>query len=354
LSDPAPVIYLLDGDDEFAIAEFLAGLQTEIGDPSTALMNITRLDGRSFSQDDFNSATSAMPFLAKYRLVILENPMARFSSKAGDEAKESNEAKKAKEAQRKFTASLEKISPSTHLILVEYRLLTSERDRKSNRLHWLEAWAFAAGERVRIKHFQLPSMEKMPGWIVSRAKAHGGQFSGEAAYVLANLLGDEPRLVDQEIVKLLTYVNYKRPVDRDDVQHLTIDMREGDIFGLVDAIGTNDTRRAMEMLLRLLEEDEPANIFAMIVRQYRLLLQAREILDREGSSQEIARQIVERDGRKIHPYVAEKIGGQARRFSLPRLETIYHRLVESDEAMKTSQAPAELVLQTLVVSLGSV
>jgi DNA polymerase-3 subunit delta len=104
----------------------------------------------------------------------------------------------------------------------------------------------------------------------------------------------------------------------------------------------------MAMLQRLLEEDEPIAIFAMIVRQFRLLLQVRELLDQVSNPAEIAREI------HLHPYVAGKISGQAYRFALPVLERIYHRLSEIDEEMKTSQVPGNLALETLVVQLGNI
>ena len=74
MSNPAPVIYLLQGEDEFAIAQFLTKLQTDLGDPGLAAMNITRLDGRTYNLDGLLTIAGAMPFLTSRRLVILEHP----------------------------------------------------------------------------------------------------------------------------------------------------------------------------------------------------------------------------------------------------------------------------------------
>ncbi len=234
------------------------------------------------------------------------------------------------------------------MILVEYKILTDKELQRKKKLHWLEEWAFAAGERVLIRRFEMPRVEEMPRWIQEKAKGYGGQFTREAANELAGLIGDEPRQADQEIQKLLTYVNYKRPVEREDVHHLTADTREGDIFSLVDALGNRNVKAAIGMLERLMEQGEPIGIFAMVVRQYRLLLQAREIMDQGGALADVTREL------HLHPYVAEKVYIQAKRFSLPVLELIYHRLLEVDEMMKTSQMPGELALETLVVDLGNI
>jgi DNA polymerase-3 subunit delta len=182
---------------------------------------------------------------------------------------------------------------------------------------------------------------------------HGGQFTRSAANALADLVGNDVRTADLEIQKLLTYVDYRRAVEQEDVRLLTVDLREGDIFALVDALSSGNINTALAMLERLLEEQEPIAIFAMIVRQYRLLLQARQVLDRGGNAAQVAREVVDSPGRAIHPYVAEKVARQAGRYALPVLELIYHHLLSVDEAMKTSQVPPSLALETLVVRLGS-
>lgn len=48
-----PTIYLLHGDDEFGMAEFVQDMQEKMGDPTTAGMNTTRLEGRVPHQTDF-------------------------------------------------------------------------------------------------------------------------------------------------------------------------------------------------------------------------------------------------------------------------------------------------------------
>lgn len=339
MSSPAPVIYLLNGEDEFAITQFLLKLQTDLGDPSLAAFNLTRLDGLTSNLDELLTVAGTMPFLTSRRLVILERPSARFNSPA---------------EQKKFTAALSKIPSTTILAMVEYKILTSDQDRKKNKIHWLEEWAFAAGEYVHLKRFDPPKIADLSDWILTRAKLHGGKFTRPAAAELANLVGNEPRQVEQEILKLLEYVNYLRPVELEDVHHLTVDTREGSIFDLVDAMTNHNVRGALQTLERLLEQEEPFIIFSMIVRQYRLLIQAREIMDRGGDEHVMAKEAVDQGGRPVHSFVAKKTIGQARRYSLPVLEMIYHQLLARDEAMKSSQMPAELALETLVVELGQI
>jgi DNA polymerase-3 subunit delta len=186
----------------------------------------------------------------------------------------------------------------------------------------------------------------MTGWVLTYAKGQGGQFDQRGAAELSAHIGNDTRLAALEVDKLLTYVDYKRPVNADDVNLLTTSVNTVNIFDMVDAVATQNSRRAVHLLHDLLEQQEPISLFFMIVRQFRLLIQAREILDEGGGAEQIEQEL------KQHPYVAKKLADQAHRFSMTRLEEIYHRLFEMDEAMKTNQVSLDLSLDTFIASLA--
>jgi len=327
-----PVIYILHGDDEFAIAEFVAGMESKMGDPATAEMNTTRLDGNSFSIDSLVTATHAMPFLADRRMVLLADPLGRMKSPSFRE---------------KFTAVLEQIPRSTALVLLIHRPLVSEQEKRRNPRvkHWLQKWAEGQADRVLFREFPLQRGPQMARWVQDKAVELGGEFSYQAAGLLTELVVDDPRLAVQEIQKLLAYVNYSRPVDMDDVERLTPYAGAGNVFDMVDALGNRNGQLAIKMLYRLLEEDEPNRLFGMIVRQFRLLLGTRELLNAGYREAEIARQL------KTHPFVVRKLISQASHFSLEVLEDILRQLLDIDHAIKTSRVEWEVALDTLITTL---
>jgi DNA polymerase-3 subunit delta len=322
-----PVVYLLHGEDEFAIAQFIAQLKAKLGDPSAIEMNFTHLDGRSLSFDELITAASAMPFLSRRRLVVLTHPLVYARNPT---------------AKQRLLEYLGQVPPTTALVLVEQHALTSERDRRRGRLQWLEEWATQSADRVYLRLFNLPKGPAMAHWIQDRAKEYAGQFTYQAAAALAQLVEDDTRLADQEIQKLLAYVNFQRPVEPDDVEYLTSLSMQGDIFALVDALGNRNGLAAIKMLHCLLETEDPLGIFGMAVRQFRLLLLAREVLDRGGGESEVVRQL------SVHPYVAQKIKAQASGLVLTRLESIYRQLLAMDLAIKSGQMDASLSLDLFI------
>jgi DNA polymerase-3 subunit delta len=322
MSKPTPVVYVLHGEDEYKITQFVAGMQNELGDSALSGMNITRLDGRSISFEELETAACTLPFLASHRLVVVTHPIAKMTT---DPAKE------------RFLNLLNRVPDAVRLVLVEYQALSS-----GNKVHWLLKWSQKAGERVLVQEFPLPKNNQMAARIQEMARAVGGQITGEAAELLASFTGENPRLADQELQKLLAYVNYSRSVDIDDVQHASIDQGSGNIFALVDAIGNRNGRQAINMLHRLLAEEDVRRMFSMIVRQFRLLILTREVIEERGGQEDVARVA------HVPFFVASRLIGQARQFSLPGLEAIYHQLLEMDVADKSSEIDLEVALDGLI------
>ncbi|MGA7193470.1 MAG: DNA polymerase III subunit delta [Anaerolineales bacterium] len=318
-----PNIIFLYGNDEFAITRRLAEFGSIFTDSTSADMNTARLDARTMTEDELNNAVNSMPFLASQRLVLLANPSARY-----------NKA----DSRKKFLEFIEKIPDSTRLVMYES---VEPRDAEK---HWLNKWA-EKSKLAQTQAFLLPRLKDMSGWILNETKNQNGQIEKAAADKLVEMVGADTRQAAQEISKLLAYVNWARPIKVTDVEAVSIVTAEPDIFAMVDALASGNGKSAQKLLHRLLENEDAFSVWGMVVRQFRLLLQAREVLDARGGVNEITSAL------GVHPYVAGKVMDQAKRFSLSSLEKIYHELLEIDEAAKRSQVPLDLAMETLVVEL---
>ena len=320
-----PNVYFLFGNDEFAIARKLKEFDSDFTDPTSADMNTARLEARSMSEDELNNAVNAMPFLAQRRLVLLENPSSKYNNPS---------------ARKKFLEYIEKAPDTTRLVMHE------SVEPKEAEKHWLVKWAEKNKELVQTKAFMLPRLKDMTGWIVNEMKSQGGQIEPRAAEMLKDMVGVDTRQAGMEIAKLLAYVNWARPVTGPDVEAVCIVTSQQSVFDFVDALANGDGKSAQYLLHRLLESEDEFSLWGMVVRQFRLLIQAREILDGRGNKDDMARAV------KIHPFVAEKAMQQAAHFSIESLENIYRRLLKIDEGVKRSQIMLDLALDTLVVDLA--
>ena len=113
----------------------------------------------------------------------------------------------------------------------------------------------------------------------------------------------------------------------------------------MNAIRGHNQRKEQALLQRSLAENDPLQIFQSIVYQIRMLVIAREILDDHGTVDDFPKVL------KIHPYPAKLALESAARYTHQLLDTIYHRLLQMDLAIKTGQIDGELALEMLVVEL---
>lgn len=321
-----PHIHYYFGNDEYALRQQAKRFDALFSDPTTAEMNTSRLDARAISENELNNAVSSMPFLASQRLVILENVSKRYGGQEGH---------------KKFTTFLESVPPFTQLVILDHEEVR-EKDIPN---HWMVKWATKHAEIAEARAFLLPKAREMPAWIVAEAKRQGGNIEPGAAARLAEMTGENTRQAAQEITKLLTYVNYAHPIGLEDVEAVSIVTASADVFELVDALGNRDGKKSQRLLHRLLEERDAFELFGMVVRQFRLLTIAREVMDENGTLEEAVSAL------GTHPFVAEKAWSQARKFSMETLTSIYRRLLAMDEAAKTGVMPLDLALDAFIVEL---
>lgn len=325
-----PVVYLLYGNDTVAIDEAVADLKSRLGDSSAVELNFLALDGRSSSIDQLETSARSMPFLAGRRLTVLKHPLALLQADANRE---------------RIFSLLSSLSEKSAVVLAEHGPLPPQKKKKGKIKHWLLLWAETMGGRVFVKEFNIQGGPRMIGWVNDRVSKAGGEIDPGAATKLVALVGEDVELADQEIGKLLTYVNYERRVTEADVEELTAVLPEGRIFNFVDALGNRDQESAVREFHLLLADNDIQRIFPMIVRQFRLLVQSREILDQRGGEREITSDL------KVHQYVGGKLAGQARHFTQAQLDEIFHRLLQIDAELKTGVMATELNVDLLIAEI---
>ena len=327
-------IYVLQGDDVQGIqdtaAELTARCTSGMGD-----LNVSRLDARSSEKDALNNAANMLPLGGTKRVFILEHAQEAFEDKA---------------EQGWFESWINSLSGTTVLILV----VEDKKKFKGGRTYWEKVgkshWLYQCLKESRKEtcwlEKPLPPQKAMPEWIMREARIQGGEFHPSAAVQLADLVGSDTARARSEIAKVLSYVNFEKPVSGDVVRLLCPPTREENIFKMVDAAGKKDARAALRLMNSLLRDEAIERIFSMVARQVRLLIIAREILESGGGADEI------REAVGVQDFVAKKLLGQARRFQLEELEAVYRRLDKIDEGVKTGRETMKVALETLITAMS--
>jgi DNA polymerase-3 subunit delta len=328
------MFYLFHGEDEFSRSETLAALKEKMGDPGLAELNTIVFEGSKVTLGELQHACDSVPFMAERRLVIVEGLLAHLEPKGEERALSAWQ----KEYLEGLTQYLKRLPETTRLVFVEDKSI-SER----NPVHRL-ALTDKCGH---VREFKPPQRRELNRWVEERVRKKGGQISPAAVEELAAFVGSDLRLLDQEIEKLVVYVGQAHPISGDDVHLLVSYVQEANIFEMVDALGQRDGQQAAKLLHQLLDAGEhPLALLGMIVRQFRIMIQVKELSERGLSQQDIAARL------RLHHFVVKKAMRQAMNFSMEQLEAIYRRLLETDVAIKTGQMDEVLALDMLVVGLS--
>ena len=330
------MIYLLHGEAELLRTEELKTLRAKWTDKQLGDLNTVVLDGAHLTLGELRHNADAIPFLGERRVVIVENFLTRLNPlQPKTEDKKESETNPA--LKQELLDYLPRVPETTQLIFVESRALA-----KNNAvLKFLEGNKKIAA----VRKFDPPNDNDLPDWIHNRVQAKGGEIEFPAANELALYVGNDLRALDNEIEKLLSY-RLGEKIRREDVQALVAPVHEQVVFELVDALGRRQTDHALKLLHEQLAHNAaPQYLMVMITRQFRLLLQVRDLQQRGLNVNQI------REKLGMHPFVARKMAEQAQNFSIEQLEMIYHKLLDVDIGMKTSRGDPEVALDVLTIEL---
>lgn len=321
--------YLFHGEDDLTIGEAVDKMKKSMGEYGD--LNTTEFDGEQANVHEVINAVSSFPFLADVRLVIVRGMIAWITRKGAGET-----GKKAVEI---LLEALPTLPPTARLVLVERQTLPE--DHKFVKLAKSDPNGY-------VKGFSAP--KDLTSWIVKRARdEYGAEILPAAAFALSSVISDDLRRADNELVKLVSYVEAGQAITEEDVAALTPYVAEANMFKMVDAIAEGRGQLAMQLMHRLLREKEnnPFGLFSMVTRQFRMMIIAKEHLSSGGNMDTLADALKMRGG-----YAVQNVARQSRAFSLEQLESIYRSLHQYDVEMKTGKTDPELALDFLVARLA--
>ena len=135
--------------------------------------------------------------------------------------------------------------------------------------------------------------------------------------------------LENEINKISSFVGKENKVTNDIIDQLSQKKVENDIFKLIDYVGQKNSSDAMKILSDMLYEGESVfGIFSMIARQFKVIMQVRQLQLQGHSSKSIA------DRLKLHPFVVGKALKQTKNFSDEIIIDILNSILESDFKIK--------------------
>ena len=177
-------------------------------------------------------------------------------------------------------------------------------------------------------------------------KQHDASFADQQARQLfMNRVGGELAAVMAGLSKLVLLAQSNNgQITQSDVTGMIPANLEENVFDLTDAVLRGQSGAALQIYQDLIaQREEPVRINAVLLGQFRLLLQV-AVLKRNGYDQgSIVKTL------KVHPYRVKLALQHINRLRFEVLVRGYHELLKIDERLKTTQQDPELLFQMFLM-----
>lgn len=190
--------------------------------------------------------------------------------------------------------------------------------------------------------------EELTSWLVKQAASRKVTMDPEAAETLIKRAGTSLQTLAAEVDKLCLYAGEGGSLSKVNVEDLVARNTEQNIFAMIEDIANLRLGKALDIFYELLKQkEEPIKIAALISRQFRIILQVKELGAQSYSQQQIASQL------GLHPYAVKIAGEQSKKFHADRLRLILKYLADLDYQMKTGAIDKVLGLELFLLRLGN-
>lgn len=188
--------------------------------------------------------------------------------------------------------------------------------------------------------------KELLAWVKKRFQQTKRDIHPQAGECLIQRVGHPLRLLATEIDKLATYTDATQCITPELVCELVPRQMEQDVFKLVDCVTKRQLGAALAIYHDLLRNrEEPVRILALLIRQFRLLLQVKGLTAQGRGEREIASLL------KIHPYPVKLAAQQTPHYPEKLLRFLLIRAIDADIAIKEGRIEKTIAVERVLLSV---
>ncbi|WP_438346907.1 DNA polymerase III subunit delta [Paenibacillus sp. FA6] len=325
--DAAPV-YLLYGSEKYQIKKFGSLLVDQLIQKEDRDFAIVNYDLAETPIQVVIEEAETLPFMVPRKLIFVRDASIFTAGKEGGKI------------EHRIEALLEYLkNPAEYSILI-FLVYHDKLDERKKVVKALKAAS------VVLPFASLGGNELLE-WIAKETKQRGCLLAAGAAEILVRNAGTQLQKLSSELDKLCIYSGEGGTIECDTVEQLVALSTEQNVFSLVENIANLRLEQALSIFYELLKQrEEPIKIASLITRQFRMVLQVKELTGQSYSQAQIASQL------GLHPYAVKIAGEQARKFKFEDLKRILSRLADLDYHMKTGRIDKVLGLELFLLRVG--
>ncbi|MFA5644661.1 MAG: DNA polymerase III subunit delta [Patescibacteria group bacterium] len=315
------MIIFFYGENDFKISQKIKELQNKfVQEVNKDGQSIFKFEGEKLKKEDFISQINNDSLFSEKKMVIIFDLIKN---------KQKGIFKKLLEYLKK-----DKINNSADIFIFIERNIKSKgtagllkagsiKDLPLN-LEEKELYTFLKIQKYS-QEFKNYTGSELSNFIKNELNRYNLKIDNKEIQLLIAITGNNPWNVYNEIKKIAHYKfsEEDKKVNQKDIEKISSEIFSENIFNFTDAISAKNTKQA----LKLLEEQysagsEPDYILTMLLRQFKILLQIRELLDQNYNSQKIISAL------KLKPFIVNKGINQAKNFESQTIKKIINKLSE--------------------------
>lgn len=314
--------YLLVGEETYLQSVFLTRLSTSLKEKEE--LDATQIDLNEASLTQVLDEAELYSFFAEYRLIMVEN-VSFLNAQSNQKISDSE--------QKRLENYLNNPNPNT---IIVWRVNNDQLDKRKKMVKLFQ-------KSATVVNVSVLEEKEVKDYVLSYIKQNEMNMSQQALDVLLERVQFSLSTAMNEIAKLINYALSGQQVTVEVVEQLVPRVLESNIFALTNALMARNASLAIQIYQDLLlMKHEPIAILALLISQFRIIIQATQLATTGQLEQSIASQL------GIHPYRVKLALQSARQYSLTSIIHLYRQLIEADYQLKTSIGDKETFFYLIV------
>lgn len=311
--------YLFEGEEEYPKEKALNELKKKVLNTDFYQMNETVLFNPDY--EEFLAAVETPPWMCERRFILIKE--SELLEKSASESK----------TKEKIITSLSSI-PETSIVIFYLR----GKANKSKKL-------FKDLDRKgRVVSFEPLTPQQLVKWVQNSFHKNGVAISDKNAEILVLRSGNELLALNNEIEKILSYINRETEVSSDAIKAVATESIEYKVFDLTDALFARNIKLCMELCSKFeFDGISPLLVIALLEKQYRQLLLIKLLSGKK--EKEMISQL------ELHPNIVRKITRLSESYSIAKLLHEYCLCIETELEIKSGKMSEQIALEKLLFEL---
>ncbi len=307
--------YLLYGSEDYLKKlyrdKLKAGILQDGGD-----MNFSYFEGKDVEPKRVYEAAQTLPFFSDKRLIVIENS-GLFK------------------AQSELSELLNETPETTVVIFVE-----TEIDKRSKLFKLIR-------DQGTVSEMNGLDEKNLKLFVASLLEPEKKRITEASINYFLEKTGSDMVNICNEVEKLINYTYGKEIVTPEDIDAVVTTQITGKIFLMIDAIGTKQQSKALDLYYDLLSvREKPMSILYLISRHFNILMQSKNLQALGYNASSISEMV------GVPPFAVNKYLGQAKNFSSTRLKEALDFCIDIEEQVKTGRMLEKIGVELFIVTFS--